>query len=156
MITLYLKKIIIQKINKMTRLITISFMFLFSCSLMAQEEQIFTVVEEMPTFLGCENDSISTKKCTETQLIKYIYKNIEYPEAARKKGTKGIVVVSFIINKKGRVEEVKILRNIGNGCAEEVIRVINTMNEGEVKWQAGKQRRQKVNVKYTVPVRFKL
>ncbi|MGB0864219.1 MAG: TonB family protein [Saprospiraceae bacterium] len=140
----------------MKQLIILSFICIFSNSLIAQEEQIFTVVEEMPILLGCENDSISTKQCTERQLLKYIYKNIQYPQIAKENRVEGLVVFSFVVNTEGKIENPKVLKDIGAGCGEEAIRVIETMNEGEAKWMSGKQKGQKVKVKYNIPVRFKL
>jgi TonB family protein len=139
----------------MTRLIIISLILVLSNSLMAQEETIFTVVEEMPTFLGCEDDTISTKRCTESQLLKYIYKNFKYPSIARENGIMGLIVVTFVVNEKGKIEDAKTLKDIGGGCGDEVIRVIETMNEGDAKWIAGKQKGEKVKVRYNVPFRFK-
>jgi TonB family protein len=131
-------------------------MFLFSTSLIAQEEKIPTWVEEMPTFLGCENDTISTKRCTERKLLEYINTNIKYPKTALKNSTGGLVVITFIINKEGKIEDTKILKDIGDGCGNEVIRVVKTMNKGKVKWTAGKQKGNKVKVRYNVPIRFTL
>jgi TonB family protein len=139
----------------MIRLVILSMMSIFSLSLMAQEE-IPIIVEEMPTFLDCENDSISTKRCTERKLLAYINTNIKYPKDALNNGTKGLVVVTFVVNKEGKIEAAKTLKDIGDGCGDEVIRVINTMNEGRIKWTAGKQKGEKVKVRYNVPVRFKL
>ena len=139
----------------MKQLIILSFICIFSGSLIAQEEQIFTVVEEMPIWQGCENDSISSNRCTEIQLLTHIYKNIIYPKKAKKRKTKGDVVVTFLVNENGKIEGISILKDIGDGCGEEVIRVIKMMNEGEPKWLAGKQNGKKVKVRYKLPVRFK-
>jgi TonB family protein len=138
----------------MTRLIIISLAFLMSNSLMAQEKA-FTVVEEMPIWVDCENDSISTKRCTEIQLLTFFYKNIEYPRKAKKNKTKGIVIVTFSVNENGKIEQTSIVRDIGDGCGKEVLRVVNMMNEGASKWIAGKQNGKKVKVQYIVPIRFK-
>ena len=49
----------------------------------------------------------------------------------------GLIVVTFVVNEKGKIEDAKTLKDIGGGCGDEVIRVIETMNEGDAKWIAG-------------------
>lgn len=41
---------------------------------------------------------------------------VNYPERARKRGVQGAVVVQFVVNKKGKAENIKVLRGIGHGC----------------------------------------
>lgn len=56
--------------------------------------------------------------------LEALYDDIEYPELAKRSGIEGIVVAEFIINEKGQIEDLKIVRGIGGGCDEEVLRVI--------------------------------
>lgn len=56
--------------------------------------------------------------------LEALYNDIEYPELAKRSGIEGIVVAEFIINEKGQIEDLKIVRGIGGGCDEEVLRVI--------------------------------
>jgi len=121
-----------------------------------EKEQLFTVVEEMPMFPGCETepDAPAKKQCTETNLLKYVYENLKYPEAAKKDKIKGIVIVSFVINKEGKIKNVTCVRDIGSGCGAEAVRIVESMNENNIVWTPGKQRGQAVSVKYNLPVRF--
>jgi protein TonB len=105
------------------------------------EEQIFLVVEEMPSFPGGEAD-----------MYKYIGKNIEYPRMAKESGISGRVFVTFVVEKDGSVTDVKVLRGIGGGCDEEAVRVIKSMP----KWKPGKQRGKPVRVQYRMPIKFTL
>ena len=107
----------------------------------SDEDEIFQVVEEMPEFPGGEE-----------ALLKYLAKNIHYPERAREQGIKGTCVISFVINKDGTVVEPKLDKSLEPSCDNEAMRVIRTMP----KWKPGKQRGKPVRVKYTVPVRFVL
>lgn len=123
------------------------------------QEEVFTVVEEMPRFPGCEEmDSTAEAKriCAEQELLRFIYSNIIYPDSARIKGTEGMVVVQFVVNSKGQVEKAKILRNIADGLGEEALRVVNLMVEQEIKWIPGKQKGENVSVMFNLPIRFKL
>jgi len=123
------------------------------------EEKIFKVVEEMPRFPGCEVGVMTRderKKCAEDNMLRFIYGNIKYPDSARINGTQGRVVLQFVIGKDGIVSDTKLLRNIGDGCGEEALRVINILRDQKVPWIPGKQRGQPVKVQYTLPVSFKL
>ncbi len=105
------------------------------------DELIFAVVEDMPTFPGGSKARLS-----------YLSQNIRYPEIARKEGIQGRVYVTFVIEKDGSVDNVRILRGIGFGCDEEAVRVVSSMP----KWNPGKQRGQAVRVQFNLPIRFYL
>jgi protein TonB len=107
----------------------------------AEEAQIFTVVEAMPSFPGGD-----------AARIKYLNANIKYPTIARESGIQGRVFVTFVVEKDGRVTDVKVLRGIGGGCDEEAVRVIKNMP----KWVPGKQRGKSVRVQFNMPILFKL
>jgi len=107
----------------------------------AEEEQIFTVVEDMPQFPGGE-----------AALFKYLGENMKYPAMAKDAGVSGVVFVTFVVGKSGQVSNVEILRGIGAGCDEEAIRVVQNMP----KWSPGKQRGKEVTVQYNLPIRFTL
>lgn len=118
-------------------------------------EKIYKVVEKMPHFPGCD-DSADKKECSQRLLIEYISENLVYPEAAKKDGTVGKVVLQFVITSEGRVRDVTILRDIGSGCGEEAARVVEKMNDDGIVWSPGTQRGKPVSILYTLPVSFKL
>ncbi len=100
------------------------------------------VADEMPEFEGGA-----------TGLMKYVGQNIIYPALAREVGKEGTVHVSFVVNELGNVEAVKIMRGIGFGCDEEVVRVISKMP----RWKKiGKNAGHPVKVRFNIPVSFKL
>jgi len=106
-----------------------------------EEEQIFTIVEEMPSFPGGE-----------AELFKYLGKNIKYPQMATDAGISGVVYVTFVVDKDGKIRDAKVLRGIGGGCDEEAVRVVKSMPT----WKPGKQRGKSVTVQYNLPIRFTL
>lgn len=123
------------------------------------EEQVFQVVEEMPRFPGCEDREIPAEErlnCSQRKMLEFVYENIQYPKAAKEKGLEGMVVISFVVNKKGRIQDANIARNLGEGLGEEALRVVELMNEMEEKWIPGRQKGELVNVQYNLPVRFTL
>jgi len=121
-------------------------------------EEIFKVVEQMPRFPGCEDESSNEEKqaCAQKKLLEYIYKNVKYPAIARENGIQGRVVVQFVVEKDGSITDVNVVRDIGAGCGEEADRVVQSMNNMPQKWTPGKQRGKPVRVQFTLPVSFKL
>ncbi len=105
------------------------------------EEQIFTIVEEMPSFPGGE-----------AKMMEYLAKSIKYPQMAIDAQISGVVYVTFVVDKAGKISDVKVLRGIGGGADEEAIRVVKAMPQ----WKPGKQRGKPVSVQYNLPVRFTL
>lgn len=86
-------------------------------------------------------------------LMRYIGQNISYPEVAKIINKEGTVYVSFVVNEYGFVENVKVMRGIGYGCDEEVLKVVSKMP----RWKkVGKNNGHPVKVRYNIPVSFKL
>ena len=83
---------------------------------------------------------------------KYISRNLRYPMMARENAISGRVFVSFIIEQNGSLSNIKVLRGIGGGCDEEVMRVL----KNSPAWNAGIQNGRKVRVAYTMPMFFQL
>jgi periplasmic protein TonB len=87
-----------------------------------------------------------------TALYNFIKKNIHYPTEAKELGIQGKVYVQFVIWKDGSIGDVKVMRGLGNGLDEEARRVIKIMP----KWKPGQQNGKPVNMRYILPVSFKL
>jgi TonB family protein len=85
-------------------------------------------------------------------LMDFLHKSIKYPAEAEKAGKQGRVVVVFVVGKDGAVNNAKVVRSVDEKLDAEALRVVNAMP----KWQPGKQNGQDVNVKFTIPVTFKL
>ena len=105
------------------------------------EQEIFTVVEEMPSFPG------GMGEC-----MKFLSKNINYPSISQENGVQGRVIVQFVVNRDGSIVDPVVVRGVDPYLDKEALRVISTMP----KWKPGKQRGKAVRVKYTVPVMFRL
>lgn len=125
----------------------------------ASGEKVFKIAEQMPLFPGCDATdeySEALRNCANQKMLEFIYTNVKYPEAARKQGIEGTVVVRFLVEKDGTISDAEILRNVGGGTGEEALRVVNMMSEQNIKWIPGKQDGEKVNVNFNLPVKFKL
>lgn len=101
-----------------------------------EEENFFIVVEEMPELVGG---------------LAGLQQKIHYPDMARKAGVEGRVIIQFIVNERGEVENPRVIRGIGGGCDEEALRVIS-----QAKFKPGKQRGDPVRVQYSLPIVFRL
>ncbi len=85
-----------------------------------------------------------------TEFLKFLGTNIRYPSVAREKGTQGVLIVTFVIEKDGSQSGVHITRGIGDGCDEEAVRVIALMP----KWKPGMLNGKPVSVAFSVPIKF--
>ena len=121
--------------------------------------EIFKVVEQMPRFPGCEglagNDQ-EKKACADKKLLEFIYENITYPPTARENSIQGTVVVQFVVEKDGGISSAKVVREIGGGCGDEAMRIIDLMDKMSQKWIPGKQRGRAVRVMFNLPIKFQL
>lgn len=106
-----------------------------------EEETIFVVAEQMPEFPGGE-----------PALRNYLAQSIRYPVIAQENGIKGKVYVTFVINEKGGIEDVALLRGVDPSLNSEAIRVVRSLPL----WKPGKQGGKTVKVRYTVPIVFEL
>ena len=64
----------------------------------------------------------------------------------------GNVVLQFVVNKKGEIDDIKVVKSLGGGCDEEAIRVVKSMP----KWNPGRQLGRKVSVRFHLPVSFRM
>jgi TonB family protein len=104
-------------------------------------QEVFTEVEEMPSFPGGDEAR-----------VRFMIENIKYPENAKKNGIQGKVFVQFIVEKDGKITNVKVIRGFNKECDEEAVRVIKLMP----KWNPGKQKGQAVRVQFVLPIKFAL
>ncbi len=112
------------------------------------------MVELMPMFKGCEDisDKEKMKECSDNKMLIFIYSNIKYPGVAREYGVEGRAMANFTVDKNGKIKDLEIKRGICKEIKAEVKRVIDMMPD----WHAGVQKGKPVNVRFTLPVSFKL
>ena len=108
-----------------------------------QKDEIFTVVEQMPSFTGGE-----------AEMYKFLQKNIQYPQMEKENGIQGKVWIEFIVDKEGKITNINEKRGVagGPGLTKEAIRVVKMMPQ----WKAGKQNGRGVSVQMVLPVSFTL
>jgi protein TonB len=102
---------------------------------------IYTQTDDSPQFPGGP-----------TELIRFIYQNIQYPPTALKQRIQGRVWCSFTVNKDGSVSDVRLENGVYIFLDEEAIRVLKTMPAWKPALKAGKA----VSTKVYLPIVFKL
>lgn len=103
--------------------------------------KVYTYVEQMPVFPGGMPG-----------LSNYLQASLRYPAEAARQQVEGRVFVKFVVGTDGRVVQPEIVKGIGAGCDEEVLRVVRALPL----FEPGKQNGRLVQVYYTVPVTFSL
>lgn len=99
----------------------------------------FLIVEEMPEFPGGD-----------AALRAFIAENVKYPESLGLTNVEGRVYVRFVVNKLGKVEQVKVARGVHEILDNEAVRVVSMLPD----WKPGRQGGKEVDTYYTVPIMF--
>lgn len=107
-----------------------------------EEDQPFLIAETMPSFQGGDLNTFRA----------WVQQNVRFPQIALENGIQGRVVLSFVIEKDGRLTNIQVLQTPDRSLSEEAVRVLSK----SPKWTPGKQRNQVVRVKYTLPVDFRV
>jgi len=108
-----------------------------------EEEQVFYIVEDMPTFNGGD---------PALEFRKYIAQNLRYPDIAAENGISGRVIVQFAVNSRGKVVDAKVVAGVDPALDKEAVRVVMSSPS----WSPGKQRGKPVKVLFTFPINFVL
>jgi TonB family protein len=114
---------------------------------------VYTVVDVMPAYKGCEGKSqADSRQCSFQKIMEYTSENLKYPAEAKEAKVEGTVKVKFVIDEEGNITSPMIVEGIGGGCDEEALRLLNEMPP----WSAGMQADKPVKVAMELPFRFKL
>lgn len=97
-----------------------------------------------PTFLGSSDPKVF--------LQKWVYVYLRYPEQCVREGVQGRVLVDFIIDEKGKVRSVRVLRGVDPRLDDEAVRVISASPD----WKPGRLRGKKVKTEMSLYVEFRL
>ena len=107
-----------------------------------EEAAPFVIVEDMPEFKGGEKALlIIANRCSDFKR-----------EIAKENDIQGTVYVKFVINEKGKVTNVGLLRGVDPLLDKEAIKVIENLPD----WKPGKQSGKNVKVSMQVPIKFQL
>ena len=104
-------------------------------------DDTFIVVEQAPEYPGGS-----------AALLDFLQNNLRYPEAARSEKAEGRVIVRFVVNTKGKVEDAAVIKGVHPLLDAEALRIVGLLSG----WLPGAQGGKPVNVWYMVPVTFTL
>ena len=106
-----------------------------------QEESPLVITDQMPSFPGGDQ-----------KMMKFIQKNIKFPQAEYDAKLSGTTYITFVVEKDGSITGIAVLRGVPNGPGfdKEAMRVIAEMP----KWVPGKNNGQVVRVQYNLPIHF--
>ena len=123
-----------------------------------QQEQESTISEskvyDAPTFEGTYSGSkkLDSQPIFPGDVMKWVDEQLRYPAEAKLKGIEGKVIVQFIITSEGAVTDVRTINTPDSLLINEAERIVRIMP----KWQPAIEKGKPVNVKYTMPINFKL
>ena len=86
------------------------------------------------------------------ELMKYLQKNIRYPQICKERRVQGRVIVQFVVNADSTITDVNVVKPVNPYLDQEALRVVKAMP----KWKPGEQRGEPVRVRFTLPVTFRL
>ncbi len=106
-----------------------------------QNDAPLTMVEQMPVY-------------SDGDITMAIARLVTYPEMEKENGIQGTVYVQFVVNREGKVEDVKVIRGVKNGAGleREAIKAVRSLKP----FSPGKQNGKPVKVQMTVPIKFSL
>ena len=81
-----------------------------------------------------------------------MYQYLKYPESAVVNGIQGRVTVGFIIDKDGKVTDVRVIKGVSDELDAEAVKVVSA----SPKWKPGKVNGNKVRTSISIPIEFKL
>ncbi len=98
-----------------------------------------SVVQVQPEFPGGP-DSLQS----------FLKGNLHYPDSAKYNRIQGRVYIGFLVDKKGKIKEEKILNGVNELLDNEALRVVRMMPE----WTPGTAGGSPTSVQYTLPIDF--
>ena len=110
-------------------------------------------VDEDFIFSPMEASALFNGKPAEDAFREYISQNLRYPQIAIDNGIFGKVFVQFVIDQKGNVIDLQVVRSADSALDNEALRLIRSTSG---MWTPGKQREKPVKVRYTFPITFRL
>ena len=88
----------------------------------------------------------------ERALMEFLKENVKYPPMAAKRKTQGKVVMTFVVDKTGKVGEIKVAKSVDIYLDTEAIRVCKLLPD----FYPARQNGEPVSVWFTLPITFKL
>jgi len=107
------------------------------------KEGVYNKAQVMPQFPGGQK-----------ALATYVNNHVEYPQQAIDNNTTGTVMVSFVVDERGKIKDAHVIGSQmpKDGLDQEALRVVNNMPD----WRPGKVRGKNVKTRLELPINFQL
>ena len=105
-----------------------------------KEPEIFSIVEKNPSFIGGMS-----------ALYEFVNNKMDELISPDEIEVEGKVILQIIVNKEGKLSDIKVVRGLTQKENETAILIVESMP----KWEPGCQRGIPVNVRYTLPISFR-
>ncbi len=102
----------------------------------------WVVVDVMPSFKGGDINKFRN----------WVQMHLSYPEAAAREGIHGVVIISFVVERDGRVSNVKVARSAHHVLDKAAMRVVSRSPGWKPAYIKGEPQR----VRYSIPIIFGL
>lgn len=106
-----------------------------------RDNKVFSVVDQPAAFPG-GMDAMNA----------FIRENLRFPAQAREAKKEGLVVMTFVVDRNGKVTDPKVVKSLGYGTDEEALRIVNLFPD----FEPAKKDGQPIDYQLTLPVRFSL
>lgn len=106
-----------------------------------KKDEVYVAVEQMAEFPGGQSE-----------LMKFLFMNVRYPENEKKNKVQGRVIVKFVISKDGKVTDPQVIRGVDPALDAEAIRLVKAMPD----WIPGKIDGKPVDSYFNLPITFKI
>lgn len=118
----------------------------------AQAQQLAHASDQSDDKVYFEVDQLPSYKGGMKALISELQRTLVYPDEAKKIGTEGMVMVSFVVTKAGEVTKVGVEKSLTKLCDEAAVAAVSQLPP----WNPGMHEGQVVNVRLVLPINFEL
>ena len=118
-----------------------------------QQKKKKPVSDDIVSYYDCDQRPTFLNSADPRQFLeKWVYQYLKYPQEAIRDGIQGRVMVEFVINKDGKVSDVRVAKSVSPELDEEAVKVVSA----SPKWRPGRLKGEKVRCSLTIPVEFRL
>ncbi|MBQ1936837.1 MAG: TonB family protein [Bacteroidales bacterium] len=118
-----------------------------------EEAKLVLKDQEVVSYYDCDTPPIFMGSSSLPNfLTRWVYVYLRYPKAAVDAGIQGKVTVSFVIDQKGKVGDVKVVKGVSEELDAEAVRAVAASPD----WKPAKVDGKKVKCLVTLPIEFRL
>ena len=150
-----------MKREKLVTMIVVLMMMTVGDIACAQNVPLIIDPDKVDEYLAERKDTINVYDCVEQmpffpggsqKLKEFIEENLRYPKELEETCVQGRVIVRFIVERNGKLSNVKVVKSVHPVLDKEALRIVKLMP----RWIPGRQNGITVRVKCYIPIIFRL